>query len=149
MRRVVITGMGALTSLGPTSSETFARLIAGESGISPHPIYDLPVQVGSVALDAHAHFSKMQLLSLDRVSQLALIAAEQAMHTADLTHSDIDPLKMGVFWGTASGGTESTEHAYASFFGVGGDRKKPLTVPAAMQHAPAAQIAMRFSIGGE
>lgn len=149
MRRVVITGRGALSALGPTVESSFENLIQGHSGIRQHPLYELPVAVGYVDFDAKVHFSKMQLLSLDRVSQLAIVAAEQAMQQADATGPSVDRMDMGVFWGTGGGGCESTEHAYAKFFGAGGEQKKLLTVPAAMQHAPAAQVAMRFGIRGE
>jgi 3-oxoacyl-[acyl-carrier-protein] synthase II len=91
----------------------------------------------------------MQLLGLDRVSQLAIVAAEQAMQQAQAAEPALDRLQMGVFWGTGGGGCESTEHAYAKFFDAGGKQKKLLTVPAAMIHAAAAQVAMRFGIGGE
>lgn len=149
MRRVVITGMGALSALGATAQSCFDSLIAGHSGIRPHPTHTLPVPVGYVDFDAGAHFSKMQLLGLDRVSQLAIVAAEQAMQQAQATEVTLDRLQMGVFWGTGGGGCESTEHAYAKFFDAGGEQKKLLTVPAAMIHAAAAQVAMRFGIGGE
>lgn len=149
MNRVVITGMGSLSALGVTIQSSFENLIAGGSGIRQHPSQPLPAAVGYVNFDAPAHFSKMQLLGLDRVSQLAIVAAEQAMHEANPTKAYIDPLQMGVFWGTGGGGCESTEHAYAKFFDSGGEQKKLLTVPAAMIHAPAAQVAMRFGIKGE
>jgi len=149
MRRVVVTGMGSLSALGVTAPSCFDNLIAGRSGIRQHLTHALPTAVGYVDFDAHAHFSKMQLLGLDRVSQLAIVAAEQAMQQANVLSTPIDPLQMGVFWGTGGGGCESTEHAYAKFFGAGGEQKKLLTVPAAMIHAAAAQVAMRFGIGGE
>lgn len=149
MRRVVITGMGSLSALGVTVQTCFDNLIAGQSGIRQHPRHALPVPVGYVDFDIGTHFSKMQLLGLDRVSQLALVAAEQAMHQAQATDAVLDRLQMGVFWGTGGGGCESTEHAYAKFFDAGGEQKKLLTVPTAMIHAAAAQVAMRFGIGGE
>lgn len=149
MRRVVITGMGALSALGATAQSCFNNLIAGRNGIRSHPTHALPTSVGYVDFDAGAHFSKMQLLGLDRVSQLAILAAKQAMQQAQAAEATLDRMQMGVFWGTGGGGCESTEHAYAKFFDAGGEHKKLLTVPAAMIHAAAAQVAMRFGIGGE
>ena len=99
MRRVVITGMGALSALGTTAQSCFDNLIAGHSGIRQHPTHALPVPVGYVDFDAGAHFSKMQLLGLDRVSQLAIVAAEQAMQQAQAAELALDRLQMGVFWG--------------------------------------------------
>ena len=149
MRRVVITGMGALSSLGLNSSVIFERLIQGCTGIRQHPSKDLPVAVGYVEFNPNEHFSKMQLMGLDRTSQLALVAAEQAMQQAQAKGDGVNKAEMGVFWGTGAGGCESTEHAYAKFFGAGGEQKKLLTVPAAMFHAPAAQIGMCYGIRGE
>jgi 3-oxoacyl-(acyl-carrier-protein) synthase len=149
MRRVVITGMGALSSLGVTVESCFDNLIGGQTGIRQHRTIALPLPVGYVDFDAGAHFSKMQMLGLDRVSQLAIVAAEQAMRQSQATGDTLNRLQMGIFWGTGAGGCESTEHAYAKFFEAGGSEKKLLTVPTAMIHAPAAQVAMRFGIGGE
>jgi 3-oxoacyl-[acyl-carrier-protein] synthase II len=147
--RVVITGIGIQSPLGHTAAEFFTRLCAGESGIRQHPDPEITFPVGWIEFTPSQHFSKMQLLNLDRVSQLAVVAALDAVRDAGL---DVDTSlgdSAGVYFGTGAGGAESLEHAYAKFFGAGGEKKKLLTVPAAMVHAPASQVALRLGVRGE
>lgn len=147
--RVVVTGMGILSPLGNTVNEFYTNLIAGQTGIRIHPEKNLPRPVGVVDFVVEKHFSKMQLLGLDRVSQFAIVAAEQAVAQAGLDSIKSLGNEVGVFFGTGAGGAISTEHAYARFFNAGGEKKKPLTIPAAMVHAPASQVALRFGVRGE
>ncbi|MBC7438016.1 MAG: beta-ketoacyl-[acyl-carrier-protein] synthase family protein [Bdellovibrionales bacterium] len=146
-RRVVVTGMGLLCPLGNTPDSFFDKLIAGGTGIAPHPNPEVAKPVGMVQGEVAGHFTKLQQLDLDRVSQLSLLAARQALGMAGL----VGPLgnDAGMFFGTGAGGIESIEHAYASFFGRGNDDQKLLTILSAMPHAPASQVAMRYGIRGE
>jgi 3-oxoacyl-(acyl-carrier-protein) synthase len=139
LHRVVITGLGLLSPLGTRDSSDaatfFTRLCAGESGIRQHPNPDVSLPVGWVDVDTHAHFSRVQLKQLDRVSQLAIMAARQAMAMAG--YDPAQPLNdelshhAGVLFGTGMGGAESTELAYAKFFDAPtcGHTKKPLPSP--------------------
>lgn len=147
--RVVITGIGIQSPLGRTGPEFFDRLCAGESGIRTHPDPAITFPVGWVDFDAHAHFSKMQLLNLDRVSQFGVVAALDAVRNAGLNTEEALGEMTGVYFGTGAGGAESSEHAYAKFFGADGEKKKLLTIPAAMIHAPASQVALRLGVRGE
>ena len=147
--RVVVTGMGVLSPLGNSVNEFFANLVAGQTGIRHHPEKILPRTVGVVDFAPEQHFSKIQLLGLDRVSQFAIVAAGQAVNQAGLKADAPLGDDVGVFFGTGAGGAESTEHAYAKYFNAGGEKKKLLTIPAAMTHAPASQVAIRFGVRGE
>ncbi|RYX88329.1 MAG: beta-ketoacyl-[acyl-carrier-protein] synthase family protein [Comamonadaceae bacterium] len=145
--RVVVTGVGVICPLGHSSGEFFDRLVAGECGLGTHPDPAILRQVGVVRGDLAPHFTPLQLLDLDRVSQLSLLAAKQAVEMAGLQ----GPLgeSAGVFFGTGAGGIQSMEQAYASFFGQLGGEQKLLTVLAAMPHAPASQVALRYGVKGE
>ena len=77
------------------------------------------------------------------------MAATAAAQDAGLDTTQALGETAGVYFGTSAGGAETTEHAYAKFFGVGGESKKLLTVPAAMVHAPASQVALRLGVQGE
>ncbi len=168
LHRVVITGLGLQSPLGTQESNDaarfFKRLCAGESGIRQHPNPDITMPVAWVDFDASAHFSRQQCMQLDRVSQLSIVAARQAMSMAGfgLTVPKIQPLhdelshvvaeQTGVLFGTGMGGAESTELAYAKFFDAPPEvwaRKKTITIPAAMTHAPASHIALAFGVRGE
>jgi 3-oxoacyl-(acyl-carrier-protein) synthase len=156
--RVFITGIGiisalngAASSLSPQNSaeEFFENLCNSISGIAIAcaNLHTLPL--AAVTYDPEAHFSKMQLLGLDRTSQLALIAAQRAIKNAQLNEKMPMGEQVGLYMGCGSAGTESTEHSYANFFKAGSELKKPLTVPAAMMHAPASQVAIKYGIQGE
>src|SRR5207253_1251555 len=93
-------------------------------------------KVGGIDFESSRHFSKIQLLSLDRVAQLAMIAADRALDNARLNLGETS--RCGVFLGTGMGGTESLELAYWNFFKAE-QKKRLLTVPMAMNHAPASQ----------
>jgi 3-oxoacyl-[acyl-carrier-protein] synthase II len=103
--------------------------------------------VGWVDFKETDYFSLMKLRTLDRVSQLALIAAREAMEQAALSNSLGD--EAGVYLGTGMGGANTLETSYARFFGVGGEDKKPITIPIGMNHAAAAQISMAYGVTGE
>lgn len=148
-RRVVVTGLGVITPLGNSPAEFFSNLLNGQTGIRPHPTQKLPRAVGVANFSPEEHFNKMQLLGLDRVSQFAVAAAVQAVKQAGFDPDVAMGEEVGVFFGTGAGGAESTEHAYAKFFNAGGEKKKLLSIPAAMNHAPAAQIALRLGARGE
>jgi 3-oxoacyl-(acyl-carrier-protein) synthase len=140
LHRVVITGLGLQSPLGSTTcndvSIFFSRLCAGDSGIRQHPNDEITTPVGWVEFDTNAHFSRLQINQLDRVSQLSIVAARQA-----LTMAGYDPLRglddelshqTGVLFGTGMGGAESTELAYAKFFDAPltcGRVRKPLPSP--------------------
>jgi 3-oxoacyl-[acyl-carrier-protein] synthase II len=168
LHRVVITGLGLQSPLGSLvdndadnhANSFFTRLCAGETGIRQHPNPEIDFPVGWVEFDATAHFGRMQMNQLDRVSLLSIVAARQAIAMAglkviteqqyDLNHLDSE--NTGVLFGTGMGGAESTELAYAKFFDAPPEvwaRKKTLSIPAAMTHAPASQIALDLGIRGE
>jgi 3-oxoacyl-(acyl-carrier-protein) synthase len=147
-RRVVITGAGALTPLGNSASTFWNALIAGDSGIRTHPAPEISTPVGWVDFNFNAYFSRMQMSTLDRVSQMAMVAGDEAVASAGLGGIAMGP-RGGVLFGTGMGGAESLEAGYARFFGVPTTKRKVLTVLAAMTHSASAQIAIRFKAQGE
>ncbi len=149
VRRVVVTGLGVITPLGNSPEAFFLNLLSGKTGISIHPTQHLPRAVGTAEFSPELHFNKMQLLGLDRVSQFAVVAARQAVAQAGYDPDIVMGDEVGVFLGTGAGGVESTEHAYAKFFNAGGEKKKLLSIPAAMNHAPASQVALMLGARAE
>ncbi len=161
--RVVITGMGVQSPLGDDAEVFFGRLCAGKSGIRVHPNQAIQRGVGWVDFDATKHFNKLELMSLDRVSQLSIVAAAQAVHMAGLDdEAGLQRLRcddVGVYMGTGAGGIQTLEDSYAQYFSRqwGAEAEaagslsatKKIVVPAAMIHAPASQVALRFGVTGE
>jgi nodulation protein E len=149
-RRVVVTGMGAVCATGHDVASFFAALRAGTVGIGP--IRNIPTDrlSGRIAaeitgLDPAEHFTAKRLPMLDRVSQLALIAAREAMAQAGLAAGDVPGA--AVILGTGSG-QQTYDMSYEQFYGQHLNRLHPFTVPRIMPNAPASHISIEFGIRG-
>ena len=112
MRRVVITGMGIVSPLGNTPELFFANLMAGKSGIrrlQTDFAERLDVKIAAPAdFDPLQHFTKHRASGLDRVSQLSLHAANQALADAQLDLAQTDKSRIGVYLGTGIGGAAAS-----------------------------------------
>jgi len=143
-RRVVITGIGLVAPHGDTPDAVFEALLHGRSAIAQ---WDKDgahsAVVARAPFDATRWFSRLQLAGVDRVSQIAVAAAEMARTDAGLDSLDE---ATGIYIGTGMGGAASNEEAYRGYYSSG--RIPPLTVPAFMLNAPAAHIAMRANLHG-
>ncbi|HEX5046188.1 MAG TPA: beta-ketoacyl-[acyl-carrier-protein] synthase family protein [Gammaproteobacteria bacterium] len=152
MRRVAVTGLGLIAPGGNDPETFFASLAAGKSAIR---VLDddwterLTTRIAAPAdVDASAHFPAPRLRMLDRVSQLALLAAKQAVANAALELADEERATAGVFFGTGMGGAATTDDGYATLYRNGSDRIKPFTVLLAMNNAAASWIGMEHGLGG-
>jgi 3-oxoacyl-[acyl-carrier-protein] synthase II len=144
---VSVTGLGVVSPHGGDAEAMFAALMRGESAVSA---FDTgpggkPASVATAPFDAARWFTPLQLAGVDRVSQLAVAAAQRAFEDAQAAGA-CDPLRIGIYVGCGMGGGGSLETAYAS--GLGSGRVPPLTIPAFMPNAPAAHIAMRLKVTG-
>jgi 3-oxoacyl-[acyl-carrier-protein] synthase II len=106
---VVVTGIGAVTPVGNTTAETWQALLAGRSGLGPITLFD-PSRIGCTVaaevkgFDPFEHFSKRDVRLMDRSSQLAVVAAREAVATAPV--AELDPSRVGVVVGSAVGGMQ-------------------------------------------
>ena len=152
MRRVAVTGLGAVAPGGNDPDTLFASLAAGRSAVGRLPpalTERLATRIGAEAeLDPAAHFPAARLRQLDRVSQLALVAARQAVASARLELDAETRAGAGVFMGTGMGGAAATDEGYAAFYGARSPRIKPFTVLTAMASAAAGWIGMEHKLGG-
>ena len=116
-----------------------AALLRGDSAVAEVFAGQLPkpAAAATVAFDESRWFTKLQLPGVDRVSQLAVAAADRAFHDAGAP-TGIDPERLGVYVGCGMGGAAAIETAYR--VGTAGGRVPPLTIPAFMPNAPAAQV---------
>jgi 3-oxoacyl-[acyl-carrier-protein] synthase II len=151
-RPVAITGMGVIAPLGNSCAELFANLVAGRSGIRRLPDAlggRLRSSIGApVDFDGAAHFPGPRLRQLDRVSQLALAAARQALLDSGLDLAAESPERGGVFVGSGMGGAETTDSGYHTLYAERSDRIPPYSVLNAMTNAPAAWIAIEAGLKG-
>jgi 3-oxoacyl-[acyl-carrier-protein] synthase II len=151
MRRVAVTGLGVVAPGGNDPREFFASLAAGKSAIR---VLDddwterLATRVAApVHVDASAHFPAPRLRMLDRVSQLALLAAKQAVADAALELADDERQTAGVFFGTGMGGAATTDEGYDAVPRLIRP-DQAFTVLLAMNNAAGAWIGMEHGLAG-
>lgn len=151
MKRVAVTGLGIIAPCGHDPSAFFDNLIAGRSAIRvlPDSYGRLRTRIAATAsFDPGAHFPAPRLRMLDRVSQLALLAAGQAVASSAADFSDEERRTTGVFFGTGMGGANTTDDGYATLYREHSDRIKPYTVLMAMNNAAASWIGIEHELGG-
>lgn len=152
MKRVAVTGLGVLSPIGNGVDELITRLLAGQSGIRRLTVprcEGLRSPIGApVQFDVAAHFDGVRVRMLDRVSQLALVAAAQAICDAKIDFGTESAERCGVSVGTSMGGVGTTDEAYYNLYNADPDRVYPLNIVAAMCNAPAAWIGIDYGLTG-
>ena len=152
MKRVVVTGMGAITPLGNDVGSFFDALASGRSGVrrldGPGTERLVNRVAAPVSFDPQPLFDAAKLRMLDRVSQFALAAAAQAVKDCGVTFEESDRLRCGVSIGTGMGGAQSTDDGYRTLYAENSDRLKPFTVLMAMNNAPASWIGLEYGLTG-
>ena len=122
MRRAVVTGVGVLSPVGRGKESFFAALTAGRSGVrrlSAPFVEKLAAKLGAeLDFDGAEHFPRRKLASLDRVTQISLVAAQDALEDSALILDERQKDRAGVFWGTGMGSAQSLEASYVSRFTV-------------------------------
>jgi len=151
--RVVVSGIGLISPHGDDNQAMFTALLRGESAVRQvFPELPKPAAAATAAFDESRWFSKLQLAGVDRVSQIAVAAADLALKDAGLGRVSrgealgAEPERVGVFTGCGMGGATALDTAYQA--GAAGGRVPPLTIPAFMPNAPAAHVAMRHGVKG-
>jgi 3-oxoacyl-[acyl-carrier-protein] synthase II len=140
--RVVITGMGAVTPLGVGADVLFRRWAAGECGISDG--------VGRCDEFVVSDFlSQKEVHRSDRFTQLALVAADQALESARWAGAPYEPHEIGCVIGTGIGGLGSLEQEHNVLIERGPRKISALSVPLMMGNAAAAAVAMRHQLRGQ
>ncbi|MDN8611551.1 beta-ketoacyl-[acyl-carrier-protein] synthase family protein [Variovorax ginsengisoli] len=143
MNAVAVTGLGVVAPHGDDPGNLFDALLRGDSALEPvFSELPKPAVAARAAFDESRWFTKLQLAGVDRVSQLAVAAADLAVRDAGAVGA-LDPERIGVFAGCGMGGAAALEAAYR-----GGGRVPPLTIPAFMPNAPASHVAMRQGVQG-
>jgi 3-oxoacyl-[acyl-carrier-protein] synthase II len=143
-RRVVVTGLGALTPIGKNVSETWTNALAGKSGIAKinQPWSEgLAAQIaGLVTVDPFEILDRVSARRMDRSTQLGVIAVKEAW--ADAGSPDINKERLGVFFGTGIGGLSTVLEQYDILNTRGPDRVNPMTVPMIMPNSAAAMVGL-------
>lgn len=149
MTEIVITGLGATTPLGGDLASTWAGLLAGNSGvraITEEWAEDLPVRIAAyVAVDPAEVIDRVKARRLDRSTQLALIAAQEAWQDAGFdweAGDEVDPQRLSVSIASGIGGLHSLLNNWDAQRDKGYRRVSPFTIPMLMANAPAANVGL-------
>ncbi len=151
-RRVMITGLGAISGLGLNTSAFWGALKAGRSAIKPLnlPIENVKISIGATLpnFESENHFSTDELSILDRFSQLAVIAAKQAVDDAGLICGEESLTKAAAIIGSGCGGKHTDEATYDQLYKQQRTRAHPLTIPKGMPGAAANMVSLHLGIKG-
>jgi len=152
-RRVVITGLGVISPVGKNTEEFFSNLMAGHSGIQrlqSHFIEKLSIRIGAPVnnFNPAEYFTKIQLTGIERFSQLALVAAQQAVQDARLELGEEERVRAGVYMGSCLGGAGTLEDGYVEVFQRNNPRIKPLSVLLSMNNAAASHLSIKYHLQG-
>lgn len=154
-KKIVITGVGAFSPLGPNAAATWEALLRGESGARDLPEdickYDVEIPVNFAATvkePASDHLERVAAKRLDPSSQYALLAGREAFANAGLEVGSVAPERLMVDWATGIGGVWTLLDAWDTLRDRGARRVLPLTVPMLMPNGPAAAIGMDLEARG-
>ncbi|MBK9400113.1 MAG: beta-ketoacyl-ACP synthase II [Bacteroidetes bacterium] len=154
LKRVVITGMGAQTPLGNNVADYWQGLLSGVSGAAPITLFDVSRFKTRFAcevkdFDPGKYFDRKEARKLDRFSQLAVAACEEAVIDAGLLENKPDPDRTGVIWGSGIGGLRTFLDEVMSYArGDGTPRFNPFFIPKMIADIAAGHISMRYGYRG-
>lgn len=154
LKRVVITGMGALTPIGNTLPEYWEALIAGKSGAAPITHFDATLFKTHFACEVKGfnvedHIDKKEARKLDQFSQYAIVSATEAMADAALMESNPNLDRIGVIWGSGVGGLKTFQEEAKNFFaGDGTPRFNPFFIPKMIADIASGHISIKFGLRG-
>jgi 3-oxoacyl-[acyl-carrier-protein] synthase II len=152
-RRVVITGLGAVTPHGTRIETIWEQVCHGVSGIGPITRFDttdFEVRIAGEARDfaPEQYIDKRDLRRTDRFVQFALAASQEAVQDADLTIANANAARVGVYIGTAFGGLESLEAVHRQLLEKGPNRVSPLFPAIVLGNLASGHVSMRFGACG-
>ena len=152
-KRVVITGMGAMTPLGESVDEYWENLVQGNSGIGPMTLADptgFPCRIaGEVrGFDPKNYIDGKEVRRMARFTQLGVAASLRAAESAGLDASNIVLEESGVVLGNGNGGMPTTEEQARVLFERGGMKESPFFIPMVLPNMAAAQISRTLSLKG-
>jgi 3-oxoacyl-[acyl-carrier-protein] synthase II len=148
--RVVITGLGAITSLGLSAEETWEGMIAGRSGVGPITLFDasgFPTRfAGEVKgfTPAAGHIPYKEARRMARCTQMAIVAGYQALPDAGLEIPLAEGERVGVLIGSSIGGFDEAERAIFTYKDKGLSKISPFSLPAALPNMPAFNLCLTF-----
>jgi len=155
LKRVVVTGLGALTPIGNTVSEYWSALLAGKSGAAPITHFDASKFKTQFACEVknfnvEDFIDRKEARKLDQFSQYALVTATQAVENSGLLeYSNVNLDRIGVIWGSGIGGLKTFQEEAKEFFaGDGTPRFNPFFIPKMIADIAAGHISIKYGFRG-
>jgi 3-oxoacyl-[acyl-carrier-protein] synthase II len=152
-KRVVVTGLGAITPIGNTLEEYWAGLSSGKSGIGPITNFDAARHDCRIAgevkgFDPIQYVEKKEAKRMDRFSQFAVCASKQAVADAELKITEVNASDVGVIIGTGVGGIKVLEDQQEIYLTKGPDRCSPFMIPMMIGNMAAGLVAIQLGARG-
>ena len=152
-RRVVVTGVGAITALSCNVEDLWKRICNGESGVRALGRFDVSkfrVRIGGQLTDwsPAGYIEPKEAKRLDRFSQFALVAGIDAVRDSGIDFSKIDPFRCGVILGSGIGGLEEIEVQHGRLLDKGPDKVSAFTIPKLMVNAASGQLSIQYGLRG-
>jgi 3-oxoacyl-[acyl-carrier-protein] synthase II len=152
-KRVVVTGMGAITPIGNTLEEYWAGLMSGRNGIGPITLFDASRHDCRIAgevkhFDPTAYVSAKDAKRMDRFAQFAVCASKQAVADAKLAITELNAEQIGVLIGTGIGGLKVLEDQQEIYLTKGPDRCSPFMIPMMIANMAAGLTAIQLGAKG-
>ena len=154
LKRVVVTGLGALTPIGNNVSDYWDALIAGKSGCANITYFDTEKFKTKFAcelknFDPLTHFNRKEARKLDRFAQYALVSSDEAIEDSNLNLDEIDKFRVGVIWGAGIGGLETFQNEMTNYSeGDGTPRFNPFFIPKMIADIAPANISIKYGFMG-
>lgn len=153
LKRVVVTGFGALTPIGNNAQEYWENLVKGESGAAPITLFDATNFKTRFAcevknFDPLNFFEKKESKKMDRNTQLGLVAAREAVAHSKLMESQVDLDRVGVIWGSGIGGLETFETEVLGWAKTDIPRFNPFFIPKMIADITPGHISMEYGFHG-
>ncbi len=154
LKRVVVTGLGALTPIGNNIEEYWTNLINGVSGAAPITYFDAAKFKTRFAcelknFDVKDYIDRKESRRMDRFTQYAMIASDEAIKDADLNLENINKYKVGVIWGAGIGGLETFQNEVLNFAsGDGTPKFNPFFIPKMIADIAPGHISIKHGFMG-
>jgi 3-oxoacyl-[acyl-carrier-protein] synthase II len=154
LKRVVVTGLGALTPIGNTLSEYWDGLVNGKSGAAPIKQFDASLFKTQFACEIkdfniEDFMDRKEARKLDQFAQYAMVSSSEAMADSGLMESNPNVDRIGVIWGSGIGGLKTFQDECENFFGGDGNpRFNPFFIPKMIADIAAGHISIKFGLRG-
>ena len=153
MRRVVITGVGAVTPIGLGKDDFWKALAEGKNGVGNITLFDTKDHTTKIAAEIknfnpEEWMDKKEARRTDRVLHLATAAADMAIKDSKIDVETLDKNMFGVYIGSGEGGIATIEENFRTLYEKGPNRVSPFLVPMMITNMPAAYVAIRFGAKG-